>query len=429
MMEKNSEGKLLLTRYNNKILLLQLKKNRLVRAQAFSEKDSILGNIYLGKVTNVVNNIDAAFVEITPGQICFLPLKECRHALLVNRPFDRRILAGDEVAVQVVKEAAKTKQPSVTANLSFTGTYCVVTTGKRSVGFSNKLKAQEKEAVKEFLRLKTDLFPDEEMSSTNCSGQNKSTGIVNLPQNFGYIFRTNCRELHENYEPLAEELKMLTMQAESFLATAVHRTCYSLLREAEPPYLSALSSVYQNEYEELVTDDEKLYEKLLSWDQIPASKIRFYKDEQLSMQKLYSVETKLSEALGKKVWLKSGGYLMIEPTEALTVIDVNTGKSIGKQSSKEHYLQTNLEAAEEIALQLRLRNLSGIIIVDFINMESKAQEEELMERLKNILKKDAVKTNVIDITPLGLVEITRQKISKPLFEQLNGGMYAKEVSL
>lgn len=396
MNEKGSEGKLLLTRYKNKILLLQLKNNRLVSAQAFSESDSILGNIYLGKVTNVVKNIDAAFVEITPGQICFLPLKECRHALLVNRPFDKRILAGDELAVQVVKEAAKTKQPSVTANLSFTGTYCVVTTGKRSVGFSNKLSAQKKEEIKQFL----------------------STGDFQLPHSLGVVFRTNCRELHGNFEPLEKELEELIKQAEDFQAAAAHRTCRSLLKEAQAPYLSALSSVYQNEYEELVTDEEAFYEKLLAWNRIPAEKIRLYKDERLSMQKLYSVETKLSEALEKKVWLKSGGYLVIEPTEALTVIDVNTGKSIGKQSSNEHYFQTNLEAAEEIALQLRLRNLSGIVIVDFINMESKAQEEELIDRLKAILKKDAVKTNVVDITPLGLVEITRQKISKPLYEQL-----------
>lgn len=396
----SENGKLLLTYYKNKILLLHIQDNRLVFAQAFSAKnESILGNIYVGKVTNVVKNIDAAFVEIYPGQICFLPLKECRHAILTNRTFDKRILAGDEIVVQVVKEAAKTKQPSVTANISFTGTYCVVTTGKKKVGYSNKLKVYEKEKLENFT---SEFFAKSE----------------NLNPSLGYVFRTNCRELHGNFEPLSEELSALTQKADDFLNTAVHRTCYSLLAESPAPFLSALKSMYQNEYEEIITDDKELYEKLKDCDGLPNEKIRFYEDERLSLQKLYSVETKLSEALSKQVWLKSGGYLVIEPTEALTVIDVNTGKSIGKCTPEEHYFRTNKEAALEIARQLKLRNLSGIIIVDFINMESKEIEEELIGVLKSSLKKDSVKTSVVDITPLGLVEITRQKINKPLAEQM-----------
>ncbi len=398
----SENGKLLLTYYKNKILLLHIQDNRLIFAQAFSAKnENILGNIYVGKVTNVVKNIDAAFVEIYPGQICFLPLKECRHAILTNRVFDKRILAGDEIIVQVVKEAAKTKQPSVTANISFTGTYCVVTTGKKKIGYSNKLKVYEKEKLEKF---SSEFFSKSE----------------NLKHALGYVFRTNCRELHGNFEPLSKELSALTKKAEDFLNTAVHRTCYSLLAESPAPFLSALKSMYQNEYDEIITDDKELYEKLNGCDGLPNEKIRFYEDERLSLQKLYSVETKLSEALSKQVWLKSGGYLVIEPTEALTVIDVNTGKSIGKCTPEEHYFRTNKEAALEIARQLKLRNLSGIIIVDFINMESKELEEELMGVLKSSLKGDSVKTSVVDITPLGLVEITRQKINKPLAEQMRG---------
>lgn len=392
----NSEnGKLLLTPYKNKILLLHIKNNRLVFAQAFSSKnESILGNIYIGKVTNVVKNIDAAFVEIYPGQICFLPLKECRHAILTNRTYDKRILAGDEIVVQVIKEAVKTKQPSVTANLSFTGTYCVVTTGKRTIGYSNKLKVAEKEKLEKF-----------------------SKDFLSI-HNLGYIFRTNCRELHGNYVPLTEELLALTKRANDFLNTAVHRTCYSLLEESSAPYITAVKSIYQNEYNEIITDNQSLYEKLKACAELSSEKVRFYEDKSFPLQKLYSVETKLSEALSKQVWLKSGGYLVIEPTEALTVIDVNTGKSIGKCTPEEHYFRTNMEAAVEIARQLKLRNISGIVIVDFINMESKAKEEELLSKLKMALKGDAVKTKVVDITPLGLVEITRQKINKPLAEQM-----------
>lgn len=397
-------GKLLFTPYQNKILSLLVKENRLVFASAFLPKGGLLNNIYIGKVTNIVKNIDAAFVEIFSGQICFLPLKECQNAILVNRTCDGRLCVGDEIIVQVVKEAVKTKQPVLSANLSFTGSYCVVTTGKRRLGFSSKLTEEKKTALKNYLET---INPDTDREP------------------FGYVLRTNCRELHDDYEPLKKELESLTAQAKEILKTARYKTCYSRLFAAPASYLSVLQSLYQSEYDEIVTDSQEIYETLCHFCSQESDgkfkfskKIRLYEDPMLPLQKLYCVETRLSEALSKNVWLKSGGYLVIEPTEALTVIDVNTGKSIGKKKAEEHYFKINMEAAAEIALQLRLRNLSGMILVDFINMQSKEQEEALVQRLKMLLKEDSVKTDVIDITGLGLVEITRKKKNKPLWEQL-----------
>ena len=130
------------------------------------------------------------------------------------------------------------------------------------------------------------------------------------------------------------------------------------------------------------------------------------------------METLLKEALDTKVWLKSGGYLIIEPTEALTVIDVNSGKNVSKKSDKETFFYTNQEAALEIARQLRLRNLSGIIVIDFINMTKQKEIDTIMKVLRDAVKKDSVKTNIIDMTALGLVEITRKKIEPSLKEQL-----------
>ncbi|MDE6607998.1 MAG: ribonuclease E/G [Lachnospiraceae bacterium] len=398
-------GKLLLTPYQNKILSLLFKDNRLLSANAFLPEGSLLNNIYIGKVTNIVKNIDAAFVETCPGQICFLPLKECQNAVWVNRSFNEKLVVGDEIIVQVVKEAVKTKQPVLSANLAFTGTYCVVTTGKRHIGFSSKLTEE----------LKTDL--------------KKYIGGIRTSLNrekFGYVLRTNCRELHGNYEPLKKELETLTAKAEDILDTAMYKTCYSRLFAAPVPYLSQLQSLYRSEYDEIITDDKEIYETLCNFRSSEenkdengfSKKIRLYEDAMLPLQKLYCVETRLSEALSKNVWLKSGGYLVIEPTEALTVIDVNTGKSIGKKNVWEHYFKINMEAAEEIALQLRLRNISGMILVDFINMQSKEQDEVLVQKLRTLLKEDSVKTDVIDITGLGLVEITRKKKDKPLWEQL-----------
>ena len=140
----------------------------------------------------------------------------------------------------------------------------------------------------------------------------------------------------------------------------------------------------------------------------------------LSLSKLYSLEGRLEAALRERVWLKSGGYLIIQPTEALTVIDVNSGKSIAKKKAQEHYLKINLEAAEEIALQLRLRNLSGIIIVDFIDMKSEEDNELLLKTLRTCIRADSVPVQVVDMTKLHLVEITRKKVKKTLAEQLMG---------
>jgi ribonuclease G len=141
-------------------------------------------------------------------------------------------------------------------------------------------------------------------------------------------------------------------------------------------------------------------------------------DTQLSLNSLYSLETKMREISQKKVWMKSGAYLLIEPTETLTVIDVNTGKYVGKGTKEETFFKINMEACYEICRQIRLRNLSGIILIDFINMTDEEHEKELMHTLKLRLKNDPITTTVIDITALGLVEITRKRTTKSIYEQM-----------
>ena len=148
------------------------------------------------------------------------------------------------------------------------------------------------------------------------------------------------------------------------------------------------------------------------------AKLRWYEGRQLPLVKLYRLETVCREACQKRVWLKSGGYLVIEPTEALTVIDVNTGKFDGHKKLQDTFFQTNCEAATEIAAQLRLRNLSGIILVDFIDMEGEEYNRQLLELLTRELERDPVRALLVDQTRLGLVEITRRKVRKPLYEQV-----------
>ena len=175
---------------------------------------------------------------------------------------------------------------------------------------------------------------------------------------------------------------------------------------------------YRQDTSEIVTDDPEIYDELknAASAELP---IRLYNDS-YPLSALYNLETALDRALGKIVWLKSGGYLVIEPTEAMTVIDVNTGKNTDKKTPEDVYLKTNLEAASEIAFQLRLRNLSGIIIVDFIDMKEEEHNKELLQMFRQYLNQDPVKTTLVDMTALGLVEVTRKKIKQPLYEQMKG---------
>ena len=200
------------------------------------------------------------------------------------------------------------------------------------------------------------------------------------------------------------------------------RTCYSCLYQSKPEYVEFVQNTYQTEYEEIVTDLPEVYEVLQKEMSNVLSgndkALRLYEDAGLPLYKLYSVETRVKELLDKKVWLKSGGYLVIEPTEALISIDVNTGKCEKGKNKEETSFQINMEAAEMIALQLRARNLSGMILVDFINLKKKEHESRLMEYMKSLLKQDSVTASVVDMTGLGLMDLTRKKVSPSFAEQM-----------
>ena len=361
------------------------------------ERPSLLGNIYIGKVKNLAPQIGAAFIEIANGIICYYSLQEKEPLMIVNRRHPdakKPLVEGDEVLVQISREALKTKAPAVTGNLNFPGRYLVLTSGKKQMGASGKLSEEERE------RLKAILAP-------RCDGS------------FGVIARTNADGISEDM--LLEELERLRAAYEAVLAKGQHYSCFSLLYQQEPPYISHLRSIPRDTLKEIVTDDSDLFQTLHQYlgEQQPEDqkRLRLYEDHLLPLIKLYSLEKALEDALRERVWLKSGAYLVIQPTEALTVIDVNTGKFEGGKKKQQTFRKINQEAARETARQLRLRNLSGIIVVDFIDMESPADREELMEVLRLELKKDPVRTVLVDMTPLGLVEITRKKVRKTLKEQ------------
>ena len=366
-----------------------------------------LNSIYVGKVMNVAKNINAAFVELTKGQRAFLPLSHAENACILNRKADGRILAGDELLVQVEREAVKTKEPVLTMEISIAGRYAVVFPGKDSgrLQFSGKLSDEERLSI-----------------ARACSEAGITEEIL---ASCSLIVRTNAAELSDcRYAPLISEAKALLAQASALWQTAGTRTCYSCLYRPESGFLTAVRDTPQEQYEEILTDDRQLYGQLHVWLERSypevLGRLRLYEDISLSLPSLYGLSKKLREALEKRVWLKSGGYLVIEPTEALTVIDVNSGKYTGKKGMRDTFRLINREAALEIARQLRLRNLSGIILVDFISMEKKEDERELLHLLSAELKKDPVRAAVVDMTALGLVELTRKKVRRSLYEQLKG---------
>lgn len=361
----------------------------------FSETASkgILGNIYVGKVQNIVKNIHAAFIEIADGIMCYYSLDDKAEPVFTNPKKDSVMKIGDEVIVQVSKEGMKTKLPSVSSNLNFTGRYLVLTSQRKELGFSGKLNKEEKKRIREFLE-----------------GE--------MPENAGIIVRTNARNAKK--EEILEELKNLQTRYETLLKKGRSRVCFSLLEEHMPDYLQTLQNVYAQTLDEIVTDDPEVFQAVQNYlncygeYEIP---LRFYEDKLLPLSKLYSLESVLERSLQERVWLKSGGFLVIQPTEAFVCIDVNTGKFSGKKEIQETFRKINLEAAKEIAWQLRLRNLSGIILIDFINMENQEDKKELLHTLQAYLNQDPIKGTVVDITPLNIVEVTRKKVRKPLLEE------------
>ena len=355
----------------------------------------LIGDIYIGKVRNIVQNIGAAFVEIESGVNCYYDMKECGTALFTNKIGKKPLCIGDELVVQISKEAVKTKAPTVTSNISFTGRFAVLTHGNTRIGVSSKLPRSLRDEYKQRLKeLQNDRF--------------------------GIIVRTNAKDA--DFREVIEEIERLRSEYEKIVETAPMRVCYSCLKSAPPSYISDLKNVYMEGMEEIIVGDKGLYTSIRNYFEVEIPDklglLRLYDDEKSPLGKLYSTQTALEKALGEKVWLKHGGYLVIQPTEALTVIDVNSGKNIGKAKNEEGIFRMNLEAAREAARQIRLRNLSGIIIIDFINMESEENVSAFLKEFRTFLAADPIQTTLVDMTPLNLVEVTRKKVRRPLYEQV-----------
>ena len=377
-------GKLIVTPYEGGVLsaLHDGGRVRLLDWNA-SGAEIRCGDIFRAKVVNVSRNIQAAFADLG-GVNGYLALRE-----------GENVKPGDEITVQVEKEARGTKLAVLKRQLSFPGKYLVLLPDGHGIHYSHKLEGG---ALSE--------------AAAACLSFASEGG--------GFIVRTNASAAAP--EELAGEAARLSALAGELRIRAEHSPAPALLARGEEPYLALLRDLREGEAEEIVTDDPELFREIGEWltacQPGDAGKLRLYDDPALPLQALYALPAALEKALQKKVWLKSGGFLVIEATEAMTVIDVNTGKTESRKELEETVFQTNVEAAEEIAVQLRLRNVSGIIVADFINMKQEEHKKALLARLAEAVSSDPVHTSVEGLTKLGLVEMTRQKRSLPLAEKL-----------
>lgn len=407
-----TNGKIIITTIKKRTFALLHKDNRILSAQVLKTDEHTVGNIYVGRVTSISKNIGAAFIDIGGGCLTFLPLAEAKSAHITNRKTDGPLRAGDELIVQVVKEPIKTKLAGVSTKLTLTGRYVVVgeNTYKKPVGENVKPESGDGRPVGAVhVSAKLDETAKERFRTLEPLRQ--------IAADCSLIVRTNAASLSDD-EPLIAEASQLSETLTHILEIADTRTCYSCLYHSLPDWAVFIENAYRTEYDEVITDIADVYDDLQDVCTRMSIPARFYEDPLLPLCKLYALETRLQEISDKKVWLKSGAYLVIEPTEALISIDVNTGKYEAGKKPEETYCRINMEAAETIAWQLRARNLSGIILADFINLKDKARETALLERMRELLKQDPVHTRVVDMTPLGLMEITRKRIDPSLAEQL-----------
>ncbi len=396
--------KYILTKINNLMMGFLLEDGKPSEIRCY-EDDSILGNIYVGRVSNIVKNINAAFIDIKKGFSCYYPLEEYT---------GNSLKIGDLLTVQINKEPIKTKQPSVTTKLSMAGEYVLVHQDD-VVGVSAKISdSSERDRLKAIV--------GRAVSDFKANQKSKDTL-------FGGIIRTKASGVSE--EVLYNETINLLCKLDEIIYKSKYATGYSCMYEKMPGYLTDIDTFAKLNGEltgsedgcdincvddnvvEIVTDIEEVIEKCKTYD---ISEPKLYNDPMISLKAFYGLDTIVEKALNKKVYLKSGAYLIIEPTEAMTVIDVNSGKAIKGNVKEDKVLAINEEAAREIAKQLRLRNISGIIIVDFISMKNSHNNELLMNTLKEAVYKDSVSTIVVDMTRLGLVEMTRKRMKRPLYE-------------
>jgi ribonuclease E len=361
---------------------------------------SMVGNIYLGKVQNVLPGMEAAFVDVSRGRNAVLYAGEVSYDEEIegHAPRIEHILKpGQNVLVQVTKDPMGGKGARLTQEISLPGRFLVLVPKNPEVfGISRRLPDTERKRLKEILKkVKSDQH--------------------------GLIVRTAAEGA--DGADLEADLARLVKEWEAIEKSAKRGRAPRVLYEEPELTVRVVRDLFtEGEFKELVTDSAQLHDKVVAYLSPVApelvGKVRMHQGA-LSVMEAHHVVEQVHKALERKAWLPSGGYIVIDRTEAMTVIDVNTGKHVGKANLEETVTRTNIEAAEEIARQLRLRDIGGIIICDFIDMLLDKNRKKVIDTLKNAMAHDKSRSQVFDISPLGLLEVTRKRVSAGLLESFS----------
>src|SRR5690348_14460194 len=362
---------------------------------------SIVGNIYKGRVDNVLPGLEAAFVDVGLEKNGFLHADDI---VMPGVEIARRgrgggkgkrigdlLKPGQEIVVQVVKDPLKTKGPRLSMQLSIAGRYLVYVPEGEGIGVSRRLDDKERDRLRRQIG-KVDLGKGGAIVRTAAQGATSED------------FDREIKYLHKLHEVLQQRVKEAKAPAMVF-------------QEADLS-IRVVRDIFSEHFERAVVDDEKQHHRLVSFFARTApelvDRVELWEDDEQPLFDAYGVDPVIEGMLSRRVDLPSGGYLMIDYAEALTVIDVNTGSYTGKGKTarlEDTITRTNLEAAEEVVNQLRLRDIGGIIVIDFIDMARARNRDAVLKTLRKALDEDRTKTFVVEISPLGLVEMTRQNVT------------------
>lgn len=360
-----------------------------------SRSRGLVGNVYKGKVVRVLPGMEAAFVEIGLEKAAFLHVSDVAQKNKTNNEpvhIGQLLREGQEILVQVIKDQLGTKGARLTTNITMPSRYLVFMPNAENIGVSSRI---ENEEVRE--RLKNDLLEQE-----------------HRVKDAGYIIRTAAEVTGK--EGLASDIKYLNRLWDNINNIADIKAG-NVVHKDLPLYLRVLRDMVDEDLEEVRVDSRETCNIMLEFAQkyVPevTEFIEHYPGERPIFD-LHGVEDEIQKGLERKVQLKSGGYLIVDQTEALTTIDVNTGAYVGSRNLEETIFKTNLEAAQAIARQLRLRNLGGIVILDFIDMTEPEHKRQVMRALEKALEKDHARTSICEVSSLGLVEMTRKRTRESL---------------
>lgn len=377
-----------ITEINSKRTGFLIENNSLVRACSLCN-DSLIGSIYTAKVVNIVPSINAAFLDAGTGDYLYYSLTDNKNNLFTRHGNTDKVCVGDELIVQIAKEPMKTKKGVASSNVELNGRYIILNRSSE-IGISYRITDTDfRKNIKHKIKDKLSEAGDPSL---------------------GAIIRTSAENV--SIDIVIRELDKLIHTMNEIMNLGSHLVARKLIYSPDRSIKDELMDI-RDRYDtfSIITDIEDEYNNLKEYFE---ADIRFYNDKMVALHKVFNLEERLRKGFDRFIYLKSGGSIIVEPIEALTVVDVNTGKAIKGKNTEKTFLKINKEAAETIARVIRLRNISGIIIIDFINMKSSDSIRELIEYLKTELSRDEIRVTYVDMTPLGLVELTRKKEARPL---------------